>query len=75
MEFYLDEVAGKKKRYGPYQARKDKKTGKVVVVKRRKLMKGGILSTNDREKLKEIFNNFNNNGYGSEYYNSNPDYQ
>jgi hypothetical protein len=49
MEFYLDEVAGKKKRFGPYQARKDKKTGKVVVVKGRKVMKGGLLSESDRE--------------------------
>ena len=42
MEFYLDEVAGKKKRLGPYQARKDKKSGRVVVVKGRKVMKGGL---------------------------------
>jgi len=42
MEFYLDEVAGKKKRFGPYQARKDKKSGKVAVVKGRKVMKGGL---------------------------------
>jgi len=33
MEFYLDEVCGKNKRYGPYQATKDKKSGKVSVVK------------------------------------------
>jgi hypothetical protein len=74
MEFYLDEVAGKKKRFGPYQARKDKKTGKVVVVKGRKVMKGGLLSESDREKLKVIFNNFNNNGIGIAYTGSNPDF-
>lgn len=73
MEFYLDEVAGKKKRYGPYQARKDKKTGKVSVVKARKVMKGGVLSTSDRYKLKEIFNNFNN-GSRIAYTGSNPDF-
>ena len=67
MEFYLDEVAGKKKRLGPYQARKDKKTGKVSVVKARKVMKGGVLSTSDRYKLKAIFTNFNNNGIGFQY--------
>ena len=72
IEFYLDAVAGKKKRYGPYQARKDKKTGKVSVIKARKVMKGGVLSTNERDKLKEIFNNFNNNGIGSQY-TSNPE--
>jgi len=64
IEFYLDEVGGKKKRYGPYQARKDKKSGKIAVVNGRKVMKGGVLSTSDRYKLKEIFNNFNNNGEG-----------
>ena len=67
IEFYLDEVGGKKKRYGPYQARKDKKSGKVVVVKTRKVMKGGLLSESDREKLKAIFNNFNNDGIGFQY--------
>ena len=67
MEFYLDEVAGKKKRLGPYQARKDKKTGRVFVVKGRKVMKGGVLSTSDRYKLKAIFTNFNNNGIGFQY--------
>lgn len=64
MEFYLDETGGKKKRYGPYQARKDKKSGKIAVVNGRKVMKGGVLSTSDRYKLKEIFKNFNNNGEG-----------
>jgi len=67
MEFYLDEVAGKKKRYGPYQARKDKKSGKVAVVKTRKVMKGGVLSTSDRYKLEEIFKNFNNSWRGVQY--------
>jgi hypothetical protein len=64
IEFYLDEVCGKKKRYGPYQATKDKKTGRVSVVKGEKVMKGGVLSTSDRYTLKEIFKNFNNNGNG-----------
>ena len=64
MEFYLDEVAGKKKRLGPYQARKDKKSGRVAVVKGRKVMRGGVLSESDRVQLKEIFNNFNNNEIG-----------
>ena len=59
IEFYLDEVAGKKKRYGPYQARKDKKSGKVAVVKGRKVMNGGGLSTNDKVILRKAFNNFN----------------
>ena len=57
MEFYLDEVAGKKKRLGPYQARKDKKSGKVAVVKARKVMKGGLLSSREQEILIRIFNN------------------
>lgn len=74
MEFYLDEVAGKKKRFGPYQARKDKKSGKVAVVKGRKVMKGGVLSESDREELKEIFNNFNNNGIGIIHEGWNPDF-
>lgn len=64
MEFYLDEVAGKKKRYGPYQAWKDKKTDKVVVVKRIKVMKGGLLSENDKSKLRVFFYNFNNHNKG-----------
>jgi hypothetical protein len=64
MEFYLDEVAGKKKRYGPYQARKDKKSGRVVVVKGRKVMKGGVLSRSNELSLKTIFTDFNNNGMG-----------
>lgn len=64
IKFYLDEVGGKKKRYGPYQARKDKKTDKVVVVKGRKLMKGGLLSENDKNKLRVFFYNFNNNNEG-----------
>ena len=64
IEFYLDEVGGKKKRLGPYQARKDKKSGRVVVVKGRKVMRGGVLSESDRVQLKEIFNNFNNNEIG-----------
>jgi len=74
IEFYLDEVGSKKKRYGPYYGRKDKKTGKVAVVKGRKVMKGGVLSTSDREELKEIFNNFNNNGSGIAYNGSNPNF-
>jgi hypothetical protein len=57
MEFYLDEVGGKTRRYGPYQARKDKKSGKVAVVKARKVMKGGLLSSRDRDILIHIFNN------------------
>ena len=57
MEFYSDEVAGKKKRLGPYQARKDKKSGKVAVVKARKVMKGGLLSSREQEILIRIFNN------------------
>ena len=59
MEFYLDEVAGKKKRYGPYQARKDKNSGKVVVIKDGKIMKGGLLSINDRQRLRSMFILFN----------------
>jgi hypothetical protein len=69
MEFYLDEVSGKKKSLGPYQARKDKKSGRVVVVKGRKVMRGGLLSESDKVKLKQFFNNFNNNGIGSQYTN------
>lgn len=59
IEFYLDEVGGKKKRLGPYQARKDKKTGQVVVVNGGKVMKGGVLSENDKSTLRNLFNNFN----------------
>jgi hypothetical protein len=59
IEFYLDEAGGKKKRYGPYQATKDKKSGKVAVVKGKKVMKGGVLSDRFRNKLKETFINFN----------------
>ena len=55
MTFYLDEVCGKKKRYGPYQAQKDKKSGKVAVVKSGKVMKGGLLSSSDMYNLREIF--------------------
>ena len=55
MEFYLDEVAGKKKRFGPYQARKDKKSGRVAVVKGRKVMRGGLLTPDDIEKLQNAF--------------------
>jgi len=61
IEFYLDKVAGKKKRYGPYQARKDKKTGKISVIKARKVMKGGLLSHSDRQEIREIFYRFNDN--------------
>ena len=59
IEFYLDEAGSKKKRYGPYYERKDKKTGKVAVVKGRKVMKGGVLSASDMEKLREFFYNYN----------------
>ncbi len=59
MEFYLDEVGAKNKRYGPYQARKDKKSDKVVVVKGKKVMKGGLLSIRDRQILTIAFNNNN----------------
>lgn len=59
IEFYLDEACGKKKRYGPYQATKDKKSGKVAVVKGKKVMNGGVLSDRFRNKLKETFINFN----------------
>jgi hypothetical protein len=59
MEFYLDEVGGKKKRYGPYHARKDKKSGKVAVVKEKKVMKGGVLSTNAKDLLRKAFIKFN----------------
>jgi len=59
MEFYLDEAGGKKNRYGPYQATKDKKSGKVSVVKGRKVMKGGLLSSSDRQILTSAFNNNN----------------
>ena len=61
IEFYLDEVGSKKKRYGPYQARKDKKTDKVVVVKGRKVMKGGLLTESNKKKLRDIFYNINDN--------------
>jgi hypothetical protein len=73
IEFYLDEVYGKKKRYGPYQARKDKKTGQVAIIKGRKVMKGGLLSTNDISKLKQFFINFNENGAGFQF-KENPEY-
>ena len=63
IEFYLDEVGGKTKRYGPYQARKDKKTDKVAIIKRGKVMKGGVLSASDEVKLKQFFNNFNYSNY------------
>jgi hypothetical protein len=53
--FHLDEMGGKKKRYGPYQGRKDKKTGKVVVVKGGNIMKGGVLTANDLTKLRKAF--------------------
>jgi len=53
--FHLDEVGGKKKRYGPYQGRKDKKTGKVVVVKGGKVMKGGVLTADDITELQIAF--------------------
>ena len=59
IEFYLDEVGGKKKRYGPYHGRKDKKTGQVVVVNGRKVMKGGLLSANDISKLRLFFYSYN----------------
>jgi hypothetical protein len=59
IEFYLDEVGGKNKRYGPYQATKDKKNGNVAVVKGRKVMKGGLLSISDRQILTQAFKNNN----------------
>lgn len=59
MEFYLDEVGSKKKRYGPYQATKDKKSGKVSVVKGKKVMKGGVLSSSDKIILTNAFNRNN----------------
>ena len=59
--FYLDEVCGKKKRYGPYQARKDKKSGQVSIITGKNVMKGGLLSSNDMYNLREIFKNFNDN--------------
>jgi len=37
-------------------------------------MKGGVLSESDREELKEIFNNFNNNGIGIIHEGWNPDF-
>ena len=55
IEFYLDEVCGKKKRYGPYLGRKNKKTGQVVVVNGGKVMKGGVLSDNNVDQLQRIF--------------------
>lgn len=55
MEFYLDETGGKKKRYGPYQATKDKKSGKIAVVNGRKVMKGGLLTADDITKLQNAF--------------------
>ena len=57
IEFYLDKAGGKNKIYGPYQARKDKKTGKVSVINARKVMKGGLLRISDRNILSRIFNN------------------
>ena len=57
MEFYLDEMSGKKKRYGPYQVRKDKKTGRVSVVKGRKVMKGGALTNDMKQHINRIFEN------------------
>jgi len=57
--FYLDEVDGKKKRYGQYQGRKDKKTGQVVVINGGKVMKGGLLSANDIRKLRDFFYLYN----------------
>ena len=53
--FHLDEVGGKKKKYGPYHGRKDKKTGKVVVVKGGKIMKGGVLNADEISKLQKAF--------------------
>ena len=55
ISFHLDEVGGKKKKYGPYHGRKDKKTGKVVVFKGGKIMKGGVLTMNDITKLQIAF--------------------
>ena len=55
IEFYVDETGGKKKRYGPYQARKDKKTGQVSVINGRKVMKGGLLTADDITKLQNAF--------------------
>ena len=59
ISFHLDEVGGKKKKYGPYHGRKDKKTGKieVSVVKKGKIMKGGVLTANDITKLQDAFRN------------------
>ena len=53
--FYLDEVGGKKKRYGPYRGVKDKKT--VSVVKKGKIMKGGVLTVDMKRHIKGIFEN------------------
>ena len=57
--FYLDEVGGKKKRYGLYQGRKDKKTNKIAisVVKKGKIMKGGVLTEDMKRHIKGIFEN------------------
>lgn len=55
--FYLDEVGGKKKRYGPYQMRKDKKTNKITVsvIKKMNIMKGGVLTDDIKIILKKFF--------------------
>ena len=74
MEFYLDEAGGKNKRYGPYQATKDKKGDKVVVVKGRKVMKGGLLSRSDKQILTTAFNDKQkNNVIGQNNYITNVD--
>ncbi len=72
MEFYLDDAGSKKKRYGPYHAKKDKNSGKVVVVKGRKVMKGGLLSISDKQRLRRMFILFNINL--SRNLSSNPEY-
>jgi hypothetical protein len=60
IEFYLDEIGGKNKRYGPYHGCKDKNTNKISVsiVKKNKIMKGGkefnITHVNGRKEKYEL---------------------
>lgn len=52
--YYLKEIGGKNKRYGPYYAHKDKNTNKITVstLKKNNIMKGGY-----RERNKQIMIN------------------
>ena len=55
--YYLKEIGGKNKRYGPYHAHKDKNTNKITVstLKKNNIMKGGYSEINKQIMINNYF--------------------